>query len=494
MIKEKRGITLIALIITIIVLLILAGVTISSISSDDGILTQAANANVKDYLAKVEDAANLDYMSKKIDKEVNGEEIKIEDIMANLENQGYTIFGAKIDGVEFRDSNNNIVENLTMGPDEEITLTVHVTDSENNFKYFIEFGNMYYEIKLKENGFEVIDKPISKDMLELANGDAKIIPSTNLSIINLNGVDITNEQTLTNGSVVKVKSKMATGTDTMKVKCGELETVFNINIEINATIIANNPKKFYGKEIINYACENSEGLDGMQIFYSDGVNIFLISSEYVLGKYLPEDDVLKVNEEKYTHDYGPWASYTLNRTGASSITDPNVLKIFKYASDYPNADYPSIDFTAYLLDTELWKKFKGDKAVYAIGGTTLDLLVKSYNSYTNENLVFGSRETGYYMGTSDNPQTTFTMNSEYCSLFSAGDRYAYQYAGGLPDAPYTHMASPLMDELGYNLSFARNKICMGGYTTYGFAFRPIVCLKEGTEISIDVNGKYNIIY
>ena len=43
-IKQTKGITLIALIITIIILLILAGVTITMITGDNGILKQATNA------------------------------------------------------------------------------------------------------------------------------------------------------------------------------------------------------------------------------------------------------------------------------------------------------------------------------------------------------------------------------------------------------------------------------------------------------------------
>ena len=39
--KNKRGITLIALIITIIILLILTGITLSAIMGDNGLLTQA---------------------------------------------------------------------------------------------------------------------------------------------------------------------------------------------------------------------------------------------------------------------------------------------------------------------------------------------------------------------------------------------------------------------------------------------------------------------
>ena len=42
--KNARGITLIALVITIIVLLILAGVTIATLTGENGILTKATDA------------------------------------------------------------------------------------------------------------------------------------------------------------------------------------------------------------------------------------------------------------------------------------------------------------------------------------------------------------------------------------------------------------------------------------------------------------------
>ena len=45
--KKNKGITLIALVITIIVLLILAGVTIASLNGDNGILTRAAESKEK---------------------------------------------------------------------------------------------------------------------------------------------------------------------------------------------------------------------------------------------------------------------------------------------------------------------------------------------------------------------------------------------------------------------------------------------------------------
>lgn len=44
MLKSNKGVTLVALVITIIVLLILAGVSISLVAGDNGVLNQAVNA------------------------------------------------------------------------------------------------------------------------------------------------------------------------------------------------------------------------------------------------------------------------------------------------------------------------------------------------------------------------------------------------------------------------------------------------------------------
>ena len=50
--SSAKGITLIALVITIIVLLILAGVSISMLTGDNGIITQAQKAKRKDRGSK----------------------------------------------------------------------------------------------------------------------------------------------------------------------------------------------------------------------------------------------------------------------------------------------------------------------------------------------------------------------------------------------------------------------------------------------------------
>ena len=59
MLKKNGGITLIALVITIIVLLILAGISIAMLSGDNGVLNRASQSSVKNQLGSFNDAVSL---------------------------------------------------------------------------------------------------------------------------------------------------------------------------------------------------------------------------------------------------------------------------------------------------------------------------------------------------------------------------------------------------------------------------------------------------
>ena len=69
--KNSKGITLIALVITIIVLLILAGVTIATLTGDNGILTQAGNAKEQTEKADIIERAKVEIVG--VQSENNGE-------------------------------------------------------------------------------------------------------------------------------------------------------------------------------------------------------------------------------------------------------------------------------------------------------------------------------------------------------------------------------------------------------------------------------------
>ena len=59
--KNKRGITLIALVITIIVLLVLAGVSLSLVLGNNGVLKQAQNGVEKHSEAEIAEQIKLSY-------------------------------------------------------------------------------------------------------------------------------------------------------------------------------------------------------------------------------------------------------------------------------------------------------------------------------------------------------------------------------------------------------------------------------------------------
>ena len=114
--QKEKGITLIALAVTIIVMLILAGVTIAALTSENGIINQASKVKETSKVAKTEEEARLEYSNLILEKQMegHGEETELSDVIGKLEAQGYE----------------------TAKKDE---------------KSYIKIGEYYYEIKLENN-------------------------------------------------------------------------------------------------------------------------------------------------------------------------------------------------------------------------------------------------------------------------------------------------------------------------------------------------------
>ena len=119
--KDSKGITLIALVITIIVLLILAGVTIATLTGENGILTRATEAKEANIKGQAKEEVGLAIENLKIEenqKEMTQEEKRkvLEDELKNFENSSTvstngTGFLANHRGYEFEiDSNYNVSE------------------------------------------------------------------------------------------------------------------------------------------------------------------------------------------------------------------------------------------------------------------------------------------------------------------------------------------------------------------------------------------------
>ena len=65
--KENKGVTLIALAVTIIIMLILAGVTISTLTGNSGISSNANQARIQNELAQYKEQMELYLAEKKVE-------------------------------------------------------------------------------------------------------------------------------------------------------------------------------------------------------------------------------------------------------------------------------------------------------------------------------------------------------------------------------------------------------------------------------------------
>ena len=111
---REKGITLIALVITIIILLILAGITIGLVAGDNGILTQASKAQEKTVQAQEE------------------ENIKLAIMASSIENNGYAeILNAESFEKELKNIFGNQELNVTSNGDGSFIITV------NDRKYYV---------------------------------------------------------------------------------------------------------------------------------------------------------------------------------------------------------------------------------------------------------------------------------------------------------------------------------------------------------------------
>ena len=106
MLKENKGVTLVALVITIIVLLILAGVTLSMVMGDSGIFTKANKASEETNLASARDAIRLallevttnNYNNDGSQKTAYTETTIVDEVNKQLTSvgEGYQITGGKV--------------------------------------------------------------------------------------------------------------------------------------------------------------------------------------------------------------------------------------------------------------------------------------------------------------------------------------------------------------------------------------------------------------
>lgn len=135
--KKSKGITLISLLITIIFMIILTGVTIKTISGDDGIITTAVKATEKHKQAQIEEKLELLKANLYKIKVQNGSKIEAADYFEELKKEGIiedsTIGGNNIKELEIDSEGNKKYEIIT--EDGEVIEVIITPEGEIKIEY-----------------------------------------------------------------------------------------------------------------------------------------------------------------------------------------------------------------------------------------------------------------------------------------------------------------------------------------------------------------------
>ena len=385
--KSEKGITLIALVITIIVLIILASVSIAMLTGENGILNKATTAKERTLEAEDEEKVKLA-------------------VLAARDNNG-------------------------------------------------KFSKELLKEELKKYGLTGTD---SED---------------GTTTITANG------KTYTIDSEGNVTSKTATEND-------DNEGMNNIT----AQMVADHPETYYGLKVTNY--ESTNGQNDWRIFYSDGEHIFLITGDYV-DLSVANEGTTKLNSntgmtkigEKYRVNWG------LEPFSRQSVDD--IIKTRFKATGYTlQSGIDNFKCVSRLLNASNWRNYKdnGNMAEYAIGGSTIEMWMDSWNNLykdiDGELYCNNTNENGYYVGTSSNPTST-TISYKVMSAKDGYNNSLYyphhkKVSDGKSECTLYWLASPA----AYNSASLLEIACNGDIDTYNpdeVGVCPVVSLNSGIKVN-----------
>ena len=182
--------------------------------------------------------------------------------------------------------------------------------------------------------------------------------------------------------------------------------------------------------------------------------------------------------------------------GSSDITDPKLQKLNSMLfNSYPNISTEAMKKVAYMLDTDIWDVYAGEYADYAIGGPTVELFLNSYNgkygtSY-KANVVSKYGATGYSFSQSnfdDGLKLSVSNDTLYVMYSTSKAEWGMWMA-----SPSSNYPTSLIVEhyFSSNTFLKQEGVDDNGYSHYGF--RPVICLKSGTQLEKNSDGSYTIV-
>lgn len=268
--KNKNGITLIALIITIIVMLVLAGVAISSVVGENGVIEKAETANVK-----MEEKEILEQVQTSSTYKLNGN-IDLKQTYDNIEK----LFG---------EDKINLISPTDKADITDTTSVVEIEVEGKKGKYSYTIGNKSVD---KYKGIK-----LDKDQLifDFVSGET-ITEEITATLINIEGniewtVEDENIVTISSSNNSATITIVSPGTTTITAKCGEYTSKCNIKVNVKLKV----------GDIVYY--DGTDSIEGKEewIVYEVGEEILEIISKQTIGsiymgyKYEDIDDYKAVD-------------------------------------------------------------------------------------------------------------------------------------------------------------------------------------------------------
>ena len=198
--KNTKGITLVALVITVIVLLILASISISTISGDNSLLNRAGKAKEDAERAELEEVLNKEYVKLETKSKYNSV-ANLDDAVEAVKNQGYDDKIVGVAGGGYKLNKENIILSKT-GIDNTDTLKIEEdTSASSGGTWYAVINGKYFKIEEDDINVKIAKEPSNVDPNSDSSGDTINITSSDVTIANANiatfQVTASNEVTVT---------------------------------------------------------------------------------------------------------------------------------------------------------------------------------------------------------------------------------------------------------------------------------------------------------
>ena len=295
--KSTKGITLIALVVTIIILLILAGVSIAMLTGNNGILTQGKRAKEETEIAEEKEAISLAMNALKIQKQVGAKESGIKVALNNepkeevLDAQSKDVIKLSATSTnsiiitpeelkEEMDKGNPKPESVTQGDDDGLEVTFGA-DRKNRAYDVTQAGVITKKAQLTpEEAAKIVDIVTNIDGVTYVLTAGGEVKATTVTPGNIFGTLKTTDEVITKNGVKKKnmsenwfidkKGKVYTWGSNGSGQLGN-GTTNDSNIPICISDIENSPLK--GKNIVDvYVYDGSIAKDSDGKLYSWGSN------------------------------------------------------------------------------------------------------------------------------------------------------------------------------------------------------------------------------